>query len=544
MFAGCEAGRKQASYFPQASEYTAQAAMMIYGTDPDRALTMIDSARIVGNIDEYFADFLRAKVYANSIEDPRPDAAIALCLQLLQHDSTQAVTASRADNRDEVLQLMMDAYRRKKDDEQWLKYAIERVQLIQTWGQETEALRSEADIALVLTHLGREEEGMAKLDGVIKALEAGSPSVDRMDASIVALKRKISILEEQGRFAEIIPLAQRIQKKIEDYQRRPSAYAEDSYRLPPIPEDRARYCAFCQAQAWGYMARAYARETPLRIAEVEKYVTLFEQTDYGRTYGGRKMIIPGWKALGRWDEVLSVEDEMVARMEADTLNPDYAVILKDRAEEASARGEHAEALAWMSRSSALEQALHRQLQASEAQKYAARYHADEQQKKIQEVETRSARKTLVIWIIAVVVAVLAVLEFYLVRRRKNGQEKNGAEPQSPADPQLFQHIDHEIREQRLYAKESLQRQDILDYFKISRRNLSDLLATYAEGKSFTNYINDIRMQEAETLLRENPEMSLTEVAETVGFSPATMRNQFKNRYGLTPREYRTQQKQS
>ena len=62
---GCaKDGKRPSVHVPQASDtlYTARAAMLIYGTDPDRALTLIDSALIVGNVDAFEADYLRAKV--------------------------------------------------------------------------------------------------------------------------------------------------------------------------------------------------------------------------------------------------------------------------------------------------------------------------------------------------------------------------------------------------------------------------------------------------------------------------------------------------
>jgi hypothetical protein len=64
-------------------------------------------------------------VYAHSPADPRNDEAIALCMDLLQRDSTRATSVSTAENRCNVLQLLMDSYRTKKDYEHWLKYATE-----------------------------------------------------------------------------------------------------------------------------------------------------------------------------------------------------------------------------------------------------------------------------------------------------------------------------------------------------------------------------------------------------------------------------------
>lgn len=512
--------------------------MLVYGSDPHRALTLIDSALIVGNINDFTASFLRAKVYANTLVDGRPDEAIGICVQLLQHDSTQAVTASRADKRSDILQVLMDAYRVKEDDEQWLRYAIERAQLCQAWGQETEALRIEADIALILNRLGRSEEGFAMMDKVMAALDAGAPSIDRMDAGIVARKRRIHMLEEQGQYADIPSLAQQILDKIADYQKRPSAYAEDSYRLPPGAEPREWYCQFCQSQAWGFMARAYAKMTPVDLDRVRKYTTLFEQSDYGKRLGGRKLITPAWKVLGQWDKVLAVDDEVEGRLGGDTLNTDFAAVLMDRAQAASAQGQPELAMEWMKRHSELQEKLHRQQQESEAHEYAAKYRAQQQEKRIQEAQTLSARRIVMFWAAFAMFALALVFAFFAVRwSRRTVEDKAPAAP-SLVDPELFDTIQRTILEERLYAQASLQRQDILDRFHISRRTLNELLSTYAQGRSFPVYINDIRIQEALKLLDEHPEMTLTEIAGTVGLTLPNFREQFKQRYGQTPTEYR------
>ena len=555
VLGGCAKDGKQPSkYIPQASDtlYTAQAAMLIYGTDPERALTIIDSALIVGNVDAYTADFLRAKVYAHSPDDPHLDKAIALCQDLLQRDSTNATSASTADNRINILQLLMDTARMRKDYELWLKYAVEMVDLNRRWGSETEALRMEAEVGLVLTYLGRHDEGLAKLDQVIQTLEAGPLSVDRMDAGIVARKRKIAVLEEDGNYEAVIPEGMAIIKQLEEYEKQPSAYAEDSFRLPPIGEDRSRYCRYYKSQAWAFIARAYAQATPPDLTEARKYVRLLEQSDYGHTFGGRVMLTPSWKALGEWDKLLSIYAEVEARLGADTLNADYAIILKDRADAATAQGKPIEALSYMNRYAALQKELSKQLQESEAQEYAAKYHAKEQDRKIRDALNESARKDVIIYAIVVLLVVAAAFSYFFARQRSKIGEKNRAlvrmineqaEAQKAAstpvpNPELFKLIDGVIRREKLYADESLQRQDILDRFDISRRTLNDLLAVHAGGQSFPAYINAMRLEDAVRLLREEPEMSLTEIAENVGFTPATFRDQFKRQFGMTPTEYR------
>lgn len=66
LFCSCAREPGMRPRVPRASDslYTARAAMKVYGMEPERALTIIDSALIVGNVSPFQADFLRAKVYA------------------------------------------------------------------------------------------------------------------------------------------------------------------------------------------------------------------------------------------------------------------------------------------------------------------------------------------------------------------------------------------------------------------------------------------------------------------------------------------------
>ena len=99
--------------------------------------------------------------------------------------------------------------------------------------------------------------------------------------------------------------------------------------------------------------------------------------------------------------------------------------------------------------------------------------------------------------------------------------------------ELFKRIDSVIRKERLYANVDLMREDVMRRFGISRHRLNDLLNQHAGG------INNIRVKEAYELITHHPEMSITEIAFEVGFTPPNLRDQFKRHYGMTPTKYRT-----
>ena len=537
--------------------YQQDTILVTYATNPERALTLLDSALLLGNISEYRSQVIRARIYSKSLVEQRQDSAILICKELLGHDSVRNEPAEQ----ENILDLLITTSRAKPDYEQYMYWATQKAELCKKQGQETERWRTEADIGLVMTHLGQENEGLAKLDEAISHLDAPG-SIDRMDAFIVACKRKINALNELHRYDGIITLGQRILDRLNHYEQHAKDYAEDSYRLSwsDHPNDRDRYLDFSRAQAWGFMAIAYSHtqnppkgEESTYLSLAKKYLSLFDNSGYGKTFSARRMVSPAQMALGMYDEALVTYDELERRMAGDTLNEDYAIILRSRAIAARDKGNFAEALGYQTRYANLSKAVSDSLHRSEAHDYAARYHAQEQQLEIQEKQAEAERSH----IISIAVAALAVLAIafaiYFFRQKRIVSEKNHAlvrminsmQPKSidsrtvnNADSELFEHIDTAIRSERLYANIGLQRQDICDHFNNSRHTLNDLLAEFTDGLSFPQYVNNLRLEEALRLLRDEPNKIISVIASEVGFSSANLREQFKRKYGITPVEYR------
>ena len=83
----------------------------------------------------------------------RLDSAIIICEQLMEEDSVK-VNSTRAE---EVLEVLVNACRRQRDDEGELRWATQLVNHCYKQGWETEALRNEAEVGVILTHLGRKD---------------------------------------------------------------------------------------------------------------------------------------------------------------------------------------------------------------------------------------------------------------------------------------------------------------------------------------------------------------------------------------------------
>lgn len=565
LFPGCDNRSRSVQRQPQPSDtiYAENAVMRIYGSDPGRALTLIDSAVIVGNIKPFVADILRATVYSRSVHQNERDSAARLCETLLRHDSLTAKSNTAQNRRYRVMEILCNIYRGNRNYEQELYWCTELAVLQHEQGLETEVLRTKSEIGYILTHIGQTLEGLDLLDHNISQLD-GRGSVDRMDAYIVATKRKINALNDLGRIDETIPLAMSIIEKIKDYQENPDEYAEDSFRLPPDKNLRAKYCNYYLAQAYMFLAQAYA-ETG-RKKEALHYSKLYEQSECAQNLAGRKVMGWTWLQLGEYGKLDALCDELEQCMEEDTISNNYATILYLRASADEKRGRYAKACDYWHRYNTLQKVLNDSLHASNIYDYTVRYKIQEREIENERNKNRVMRWSLVA-LISLICAMLTIgLAIWLYYQKRVANRRNLAlrcmidelldsvsgniQDESVSDTdennpeeedkmsKLFLDIDHCIRERKLYADINLQRQDIISRFGISRNTLNHLLNTYAEGLSFPNYINNIRMEKACTLLRSKPEKTISEIASEVGLSQHNFHNLFRRYFGLTPLTYR------
>ena len=90
MLAGC-GDSKSVRQLPHLGNtpYQQDTILVTYATNPERALTLLDSALLLGNISDYRGQVIRARIYSKSLVEQRQDSAILICKELLGHDSVR-----------------------------------------------------------------------------------------------------------------------------------------------------------------------------------------------------------------------------------------------------------------------------------------------------------------------------------------------------------------------------------------------------------------------------------------------------------------------
>lgn len=547
--------------------------MAIFDSLPERALLILDSAEIVGNMPDYRADLFRAKVLCQSCAMLQQDSAAIICEALLHHEEAQRNVNFRQD----VLELLVVASRMRQDYEDLVHWTVELAQLLREQGLETEALRTDADLGLAMTHIGQVGEGLAMIDRSIDRL-GGVRRFNELDAWLIAVKRKINVLARQnGSELQVVELTQLMQQRLDDFAAHPDDYHDGTYREP----DRADipvYHDFYFAQATAFRAAAYATQGNLAAARRE--VDAFCRYPYSSTLDGRMMIAQTLGRLGDYATMLATYDDFERYMvsEGDTLNGARIEILRGRAEAANAAGNTAQAYDYMRRYDELKSQLSDNLQRSKAHLYAARYRTFELETALYQERVIHMKNLLVNVIIGMVLFIVVAAAVYLYRQRRllseknyilvqkieDAQEykrlyqslkaqKNGGTARSDddttdatrleamTDVELFDYISEVIRHEQLFLNPVCDRQTLVERFHLSEKRIG---AAFSKGSPYgnvSNFVRNARLEYACQLLRKSTTMSIADVAAASGFpSYPRFAMDFKAAYSISPTEYRRQ----
>ena len=144
------------------------------------------------------------------------------------------------------------------------------------------------------------------------------------------------------------------------------------------------------------------------------------------------------------------------------------------------------------------------------------------------------------WLCLVAVAgIIGLALFIFLHRRRRHQPMPTTEPLPLAldDEALMQRIRQLLEDEQLYLDSELKLSDIADRLNSNRSYIS-MCINSQEGCSFSGLLNRYRVAYAQQLMRQQPDMKLSNIATESGFSSEqSFYRAFKTATGLTPREW-------
>ena len=476
--------------------YTKKAVMSIYAYQPERALEMLDSAVIVGNINEWQADVFRARIYSSTqmfdqmdsllggTKDVRFDSARTIGERLLGDDSVKVNPKRLLD----VLEILSYTARMQDDTTKWLQRSREFVDICHKLGksQETNALRTEAEIGAALCAMGHGKQGMAKLDSAIYTLSGKQTfKFGELDALIIALKRKIRILSSENKYAETLPLASRIIEMLDNYEKHPEKYHDGSYREPKNDEKREDYITFYRNQAHNYIIAAYSA-----LGEHGNMIDTFEKIQHSVREATAREHRARYNALLREQEARNKEQEArrynmiavgIGIFSLMVIIFSVVVCIKNRS---ISRKNHQLAQ-----------------QISDAVKYKELYYNPLPSSPI--------------------------------------GEGGNVDINALDDEQLFQYVNEIVVREKLFLSPTFGRQTIMNRFALSKERVGNIFSKGSEYDKLTDYVQRLRLEHAAMLLINQPDMSVVQIANECGFSSHSYFSScFRHHFGIRPSDYR------
>lgn len=106
-----------------------------------------------------------------------------------------------------------------------------------------------------------------------------------------------------------------------------------------------------------------------------------------------------------------------------------------------------------------------------------------------------------------------------------------------SDRQLFEHMNFEVLNRRLYLDPVFSKASLLAEFHIPAYKFSAMFKEYA-GCSFSQYIHNCRLDYAVRLMQENPSWSQEAIAKAACMSTSSFYHQFKKKFGMRPSDFK------
>lgn len=570
---GCT-GNGGANREPQGADtiYTEAKAMSIHRTEPERALVMIDSAVIVGNITPSRGEYLKAVTQYGGM-DNKP-LARQMCLDLLEAPSLSGRAGGEtADSAtlQQTYRLLTSIEYSSGDFPAVIRYATEASRLAHALDMPGEAGAMEGYIAQAMAQTGRTDEGVERLKDVIGELRQVNTFQVSKDYQSTS-KKLLHILIDYERFDEAIPVCEAMLERLDELENHPERFSDLQDSGTP-----ADYLDFARGQTLAFLTVAYARlatahaDDPALHAQylakgLETETKVF-QTKWSQSTDCDKMMIDAYHHLGQFDRF----DQTAERLETywkergDTINYSYFIGLELRSRDSEMRGRYADALRYYQRAFDVHDSLDYRNQRDQLAELATVYHLQEEQLARQQAEAdaRFFRWITAAIVIALIIALAFAVYFFYKRRetlRKNrllyeqivqlqvaeakelsGEATAEQEPtgeQSTEANHLYNQICHLMTDERLFTDSDLNRDDVARRLGTNGNYIADAIREATDGQTFTQFVNRYRLRHASQQLATT-DVPVEQIALDAGFNNRrTFNRVFREEFQMSPSDFR------
>ncbi len=541
-------------------QYTKEYIMKDYMKDPVRTLQLLDKAEVNSAMPLNIVDELRSAVYRNMY---RNKSALHYARRAYVSDSLSH------DNPSHLLRMtvsMAELFSLLSEYKESMRYAVQGVEL----ARELKDIQSECKLLFCMgenkRRLSFKEEGYLFFDQAIDLLDnSKNEDYETMLSYFYGVKMGYLIADKRSNEALEIGLQR---EKLLDRMSEQSKIRADLLDLQ---------------FAYVYSKLAYLFHLMGDQKRAAVYYKKYQSTNAASTPDGKFDATPYLLLLGKYQAVLdNCRDFKEVMRQQDTLNSQYLSILNLEIQ-ANVKLENYKTVINLQRDiTAIKDSIYQREKQNAALELDALYELNEKEARISEQAFQLKIRTITL--ICILSGALLAL-FFLWRlwhqncviRNKNkalvkrineqfsmqeemdrsqlGVEKDLSFPEKVEDESgdneeqdkqmnkmIFEKLDYIIKRDKMYLSPDLSREELTRIVRMNNTRFAKMIKENTDT-NLNGYINNLRLNYAIHLMKEQPDCTLRAIAESSGInSMPTFHQLFKGRTGMTPSEFKNAQK--
>ena len=541
-------------------QYTREYIMKDYMKDPVRTLQLLDKAEVNSAMPLNIVDELRSAVYRNMY---RNKSALHYARRAYVSDSLSH------ENPSHLLRMtvsMAELFSLLSEYKESMRYAVQGVEL----ARELKDIQSECKLLFCMgenkRRLSFKEEGYLFFDQAIDLLDnSKNEDYETMLSYFYGVKMGYLIADKRSNEALEIGLQR---EKLLDRMSEQSKIRADLLDLQ---------------FAYVYSKLAYLFHLMGDQKRAAVYYKKYQSTNAASTPDGKFDATPYLLLLGKYQAVLdNCRDFKEVMRQQDTLNSQYLSILNLEIQ-ANVKLENYKTVINLQRDiTAIKDSIYQREKQNAALELDALYELNEKEARISEQAFQLKIRTITL--ICILSGALLAL-FFLWRlwhqncviRNKNkalvkrineqfsmqeemdrsqlGVEKDLSFPEKVEDESgdneeqdkqmnkmIFEKLDYIIKRDKMYLSPDLSREELTRIVRMNNTRFAKMIKENTDT-NLNGYINNLRLNYAIHLMKEQPDYTLRAIAESSGInSMPTFHQLFKGRTGMTPSEFKNAQK--
>lgn len=539
----------------QTAPYSIEHIQEIAFSRPEEALALIDTAESRHLLSAFDINDLRCHVYHNGLS--RYKTALTYARKAYSDPEAR----KHPERLLSLVAIMADEAHTNGDYPGSIEYCTEGLELAREQENRTYEANLHVTWGLNLLEMGQYDEAFTHIDiaaGILDEEVRKNPCYNTWDELFYALGMKLNLLYEKDRYDDAAAMRPQMERALHGL--------EESSDTPEGLLDMRRAetdVVFC--------CIAY---TTGNREEGDRLYRMVEANPFASTEDGEYIRIPCLIMAGRYREALHYirREKRLLQEYTDTLNWDYInPHLQSELEAYQGIGDWKSAARVQTTMLTLTDSLRRMERHEDALELAEIYKTAEKDMEI-ERQAEHLRRHHTAAVFLVIIIVLSVIYIWHILRtgriikRKNEamaktidelmaskdelflrQEENISlrkelgEPKARLtvkDRDLYDYVNQTIVSRRLYLQPDFGKKALLKEVHIPANKFASLFKEFA-GCSFTQYIQNLRLDHAVRLMKEQPKWTLEAIAKEARMSNGAFYSQFQKKYGMKPSDYRT-----